>query len=112
MGQGLRDRAHSIRTRTRTNAPGIASAVLDSPFTILAWWLSGSSVHILTVQMLTTSQIRLLYPSIVLGSKSTSPGHSRSEFFELLGSTDVILSFSAPQLYRAGRIVTTMSSDI
>lgn len=57
MGQGLRDRAHSIRTRTRMSAPGIASAVLESSFTILPWWLSGSSVHILTVQMLSNKAV-------------------------------------------------------
>lgn len=55
--------------------------------TILAEWLSAPSVHILTVQMLATSQRRLLYPSIAPGSKSTSTGHSRSELFVLLGST-------------------------
>lgn len=73
--------------------------------------VSGPSVHILSAQMLTASQRRPFYPRIAPDSKPASAGHSRSELFVPLGSTEIILSFSKPQPYR-DRIISTMSYEI
>lgn len=76
-------------------ASGYSDAMLES-FTLLIWWLL---VPLCTSWLPGCSpppQRRLFYPSIALGSKTASAGHSRSELFVLLGSTEIILSFSKP----------------
>lgn len=63
-----------------------ANAVLGPFFSLLTWWLSGPSVHILAAEMLAHHlQRRLFHLSVAPGPKSTSAGHSRPELFMLLG---------------------------